>query len=202
MKLLLENWRKFIKEEDIIPADIEKKILAVFDFDETIADTHAKTIVRVKGTGETVRRLSQVQLDTEKPGEDEEFDFSEFDDVGDAEEKKNITNKMKEFIKNPNSQVMVVTSRAEKAEDSIHSYLNFLGIDTSSLIITGLAGESKGDYLTKIVKINPSINKVYFLDDSEANVQDVWMKLNTFKKDAKRKLFISATHVLTEGLLL
>ena len=199
MKLLLENWRKFLKEEDIIPADIEKKILAVFDFDETIADTHAKTVVRVKGTGDPVRRLSQVQLDTEKPGEDEELDFSEFDDVGDAEEKKNITNKMRKFIDDQSSQVMVVTSREPKAEDPIQSYLNFLGIDTNSLIIKGLAGASKGDYLADIVKMNPSINKVYFFDDSEANVQDVWMKLNTFKKDTERELFISASHVLTKG---
>ena len=198
MKLLLENWRKYLKEEDIIPADIEKKILAVFDFDETIADTHAKTVVRVKGTGDPVRRLSQAQLDTEKPGEGEEFDFSEFDDVGDAEEKKNITNKMKEFIKDPNSQVMVVTSRATKAEDAIHSYLNFLEIDTSSLIIKGLAGQSKGDYIANIVSKNPSIKKVEFYDDSKKNVEDVEEKLNNLIKDTGRELFINAVQVLEE----
>ena len=202
MKLLLENWRKFLNEEDIIPADINKKILAVFDFDETIADTHAQTVVRIRKTGEPVRRLSQAQLDTEKPGEGEEFDFSEFDDVGDAEEKKNITNRMKKFIDHPNSQVMVVTARESIAEDPIHSYLDFLNIDTDNLIIKGLAGESKGDYLSNIVGKNPSIERVFFFDDSEKNVQDVWVKLNNLKKDTGRELFINASHVLTEGGLI
>lgn len=199
MKLLLENWRKFLNEEDIIPADIDKKILAVFDFDETIADTHAQTVVRIRKTGEPVRRLSQAQLDTEKPGEGEEFDFSEFDDVGDAEEKKNITNRMTKFINHPNSQVMVVTARESIAEDPIQSYLNFLEIDTSSLIIKGLAGQSKGDYIANIVSKNPSINKVYFFDDSEANVQDVWTKLNNLKlKNSGRDLSVKIAQVLEE----
>jgi len=196
MKLLLENWRKYLNESKVvIPGDIYEEVLAVFDFDETIADTHAKTVVRSKNSGKALRRLDQKQLDTQSPKSGEEFDFSEFDDVDYAEEKKYITDKMKKFIDDPNAQVIVATARRERAQDSIQRYLNFLGIPTKSLIIQGLTGGSKGDYIQKIIEKNPSIKELYFFDDSEANVQDVWKKVNKFKEESRRELVIKAAQV-------
>ena len=196
MKLLLENWRKYLNETKVvIPGDIYEEVLAVFDFDETIADTHAKTVVRSKNSGKALRRLDQKQLDAQTPKSGEEFDFSEFDDVDYAEEKKYITDKMKIFIQDPNAQVIVATARRERAQDSIQRYLDFLGIPTKSLIIQGLTGGSKGDYIQKIIEKNPSIKKLYFFDDSEANVQDVWMKVNNFKEESGRELVIKAAQV-------
>jgi len=201
MKLLLENWRKYLNETKVvIPGDIYEEVLAVFDFDETIADTHAKTVVRSKNSGKALRRLDQKQLDAQTPKSGEEFDFSEFDDVDYAEEKKHITDKMKKFIDDPNAQVVVATARRERAQDSIQRYLNFLGIPTRSLIVQGLTGGSKGDYIQKIIKKNPSIKKLYFFDDSEANVQDVWKKVDKFVKDTGRELIIKAAQVLSEGV--
>ena len=201
MKLLLENWRKYLDESKVvIPEDIYEEVLAVFDFDETIADTHAKTVVRAKNSGKALRRLNQKQLDATAPKSGEEFDFSEFDDVDYAEEKKYITNKMKKFIDDPNAQVVVATARRELAQDSIQRYLNFLGIPTESLIVQGLTGGSKGDYIQEIIKKNPSIKKLYFFDDSEANVQDVWKKVDKFVKDTGRELIIKAAQVLSEGV--
>jgi hypothetical protein len=196
MKLLLENWRRYLNETKVvIPGDIYEEVLAVFDFDETIADTHAKTVVRSKNSGKALRRLDQKQLDAQTPKSGEEFDFSEFDDVDYAEEKKHITDKMKKFIDDPNAQVVVATARRERAQDSIQRYLDFLGIPTKSLIIQGLTGGSKGDYIQKIIEKNPSIKKLYFFDDSEANVQDVWMKVNNFKEESGRELVIKAAQV-------
>ena len=196
MKLLLENWRKYLNESKVvIPGDIHEEVLAVFDFDETIADTHAKTVVRAKNSGKALRRLNQKQLDATAPKSGEEFDFSEFDDVDYAEEKKYITDKMKKFIDDPNAQVIVATARRERAQDSIQRYLDFLGIPTKSLIIQGLTGGSKGDYIQKIIEKNPSIKELYFFDDSEANVQDVWMKVNKFKEESRRELVIKAAQV-------
>ena len=201
MKLLLENWRRYLNESKVvIPGDIYEEVLAVFDFDETIADTHAKTVVRSKNSGKALRRLDQKQLDATAPKSGEEFDFSEFDDVDYAEEKKYITDKMKKFIDDPNAQVVVATARRERAQDSIQRYLNFLGIPTRSLIVQGLTGGSKGDYIQKIIKKNPSIKKLYFFDDSEANVQDVWKKVDKFVKDTGRELIIKAAQVLSEGV--
>jgi len=196
MKLLLENWRKYLNESKVvIPGDIHEEVLAVFDFDETIADTHAKTVVRAKNSGKALRRLNQKQLDATAPKSGEEFDFSEFDDVDYAEEKKYITDKMKIFIDDPNAQVIVATARRELAQDSIQRYLNFLGIPTESLIVQGLTGGSKGDYIQEIIKKNPSIKKLYFFDDSEANVQDVWKKVNNFKEESRRELVIKAAQM-------
>ena len=196
MKLLLENWRRYLNESKVvIPGDIYEEVLAVFDFDETIADTHAKTVVRAKNSGKALRRLNQKQLDATAPKSGEEFDFSEFDDVDYAEEKKYITDKMKIFIQDPNAQVIVATARRERAQDSIQRYLDFLGIPTKSLIIQGLTGGSKGDYIQKIIEKNPSIKELYFFDDSEANVQDVWMKVNKFKEESRRELVIKAAQV-------
>ena len=79
MKLLLENWRKFINE------NIESaKRLSIFDFDETIAFSEGYIIVINKQTGKEFNISSQEEYDKLKNDGGYEFDFSPLDQVNNA----------------------------------------------------------------------------------------------------------------------
>lgn len=184
MKLLIESWRRFIKEETF-PIDIKKEVLAVFDFDHTLAYTDSSTKLLNKD-GEEIKVLrtqkDQDDLTTDMENnpdkyKDTRFDFSDFDDIQDAEHDKEMVERMVEYDKDPNAQVIILTARDPIAEDAIQAYFNELEVDTKNFIIKGLAGKSKGDYLLNTVENNPSIKKVLFWDDSEKNIKDVENKL-------------------------
>ena len=64
MKLLLENWRKYINE-DYEPITT----LRIFDFDETIAFTTGVINVTDKTTGETFQTRTQEEYDEIKNDE-------------------------------------------------------------------------------------------------------------------------------------
>ena len=72
MKLLLENWRKYILFENIENA----RRLSIFDFDETIAFTEGHINVLDKETGEKFQTTTQEEYDAIKDDERYEFDFS------------------------------------------------------------------------------------------------------------------------------
>jgi len=184
MKLLIENWRRFIKEETF-PIDIEEEVLAVFDFDDTLAHTDSSSKLLNKD-GEVIRVL-QTQKDQDNLTTDMEknpdkykgmyFDFSDFSDIQNAEHDEGMVKRMVKYNKDTNAQVIILTARDPIAEDAIQAYFNELEVDTENLIIKGLAGKSKGDYILNIVENNPSIKKVLFWDDSEKNIKDVKNKL-------------------------
>jgi len=191
MKLLIESWRRFIKEETF-PIDIEEEVLAVFDFDDTLAHTDSSSKLLNKD-GEVIRVL-QTQKDQDNLTTDMEknpdkykgmyFDFSDFSDIQNAEHDEGMVKRMVEYDKDPSAQVIILTARDPIAEDAIQAYFNELGVGTENLIIKGLAGKSKGDYILSTAESNPSIKKVFFWDDSEKNVNDVKNKF----KDANIEL--------------
>jgi hypothetical protein len=198
MKLLIENWRKFINEQ-AFPTNIEEKNFAVFDFDHTLAYTESSTKLKQskeKDTGgnwierpevdETIKIIKnqkdQDDLKTDMENNPEKyegayFDFSDFSDIQGAEYNKEMVDTMAEYRKDPNAHVIILTARDPIAEDAIRAYLNEIGIDTSEFFIKGISGGSKGDYILNTVENNPSIKKVLFWDDSEKNVNDVENKL-------------------------
>ena len=208
MKLLIENWRKFINEQ-AFPTDIEEEVLAVFDFDHTLAYTESSTKLKQSKekddegnwiespeSDETIRIIKsqkdQDDLKTDMENNPEKFegtyfDFSDFSDIQDAEHDKEMVERLIEYDEDPNAHVIILTARDPIAEDAIQAYLNEIGVDTADLFIKGISGGSKGDYILNTVESNPSIKKVLFWDDSEKNVNDVNNKL----KDADIELDVT-----------
>ena len=172
MKLILENWRKYLTEERETP--ITK--LRVFDFDDTLTHATARIVVRDTETGEEIRTLDQGELDTYEEKEGEELDFSEFKAV--PEETKPIEEIIKIFrnmVEHPSKdrKVMIITARMAAAEAEIEDYLENLDIDISDVEVVGTAGESKSPYIKKELESFPSINSFIMFDDSEKNLADV-----------------------------
>ena len=172
MKLLLENWRRYLTE--FLEAPITK--LRVFDFDDTLAHNVAKVKVVNAKTGEIRTLDSQEEFDAYEETEGEDLDYSEFKEV--PEETKPIEEIIKIFrnmVEHPSKdrKVMIITARMAAAESEIEDYLENLDIDISDVEVVGTAGESKSPYIKKELESFPSINSFIMFDDSEKNLTDV-----------------------------
>ena len=171
MKLLLENWRKFINE-NIKTATR----LSIFDFDETIAFSEGYIIVINKQTGEEFQISSQEEYDKLKNDGGYEFDFSPLDQVNNAVENPNITSIMRKRLADPNTQVMVLTARAPVSIDDIHRVLQTFDepIETRDIIMIGNEGGNKGEYIRDVILSKyDNIKEIEFYDDSENNIVDM-----------------------------
>ena len=172
MKLLLENWRQYMLFENIESA----VRLSIFDFDETIAFSEGFINVTSKETGETFQISSQEKYDELKAHGGYEFDFSPLDNVHNAVENPNITSILRDRLKDPNTQVMVLTARAPVSIDDIHRVLQTFDepIETNNIIMIGNEGGNKGEYVRDVILSKyDNIKMVEFFDDSQQNIVDM-----------------------------
>jgi len=192
MKLLLENWKNYVLLENIETATR----LSVFDFDETIAFTEGYLNVIDKETGEEFQTRSQEEYDAVKDDDRYEFDFSPLDNVHNATENPNITSIMRDRLADPETQVMVLTARAPVSIDDIHRVLRTFEkpIQTDNIIMIGVEGENKGDYLVNTVLSKyDNIKEIEFYDDSQINIDDmnqVRKELETVEREIEFNIYI------------
>ena len=193
MKLLLENWRKFIAE-DYEPVTT----LRIFDFDETIAHTESETRVTAPdGSAATLRDQKEFEEYMNAAAEKEgieafdavdelvnigyKIDLSDFSIVKDPDEIKVVTDIMREF--SDNSKTYVMTARRGNSLGPIMDYLDEIGIDSSQIRPIATQGESKGDVMVAMMKnkILPNgksnINRIEYYEDSQKNIDDVRAKI-------------------------
>tara|TARA_Y100001963_G_scaffold20330_1_gene25918 strand:+ start:1509 stop:2195 length:687 start_codon:yes stop_codon:yes gene_type:complete len=193
MKLLLENWRKFISE-------MEEPIttLRIFDFDETIAHTRSETRVRAPdGSTATLRDQKEFEeymqsaaaeegIDSFDPVRDlqdagYEIDLSDFSIVKDPDEITVVTDIMRNFPED--SKTYVMTARRGNSIGPIIDYIDEIGIDAGRVRVIATQGESKGDVMAKMLtnKIMPdgksNINRIEYYEDSQKNIDDVLAKI-------------------------
>jgi len=193
VKLLLENWRKFIAE-NYEPVTT----LRIFDFDETIAHTESETRVTAPdGSTATLRDQKEFEeymnAAAEKEGIDSfdavdglinagyKIDLSDFSIVKNPLEIKLVTDVLRNFSEN--SRTYILTARRGKSLGPILDYLDEIGIDSSKIRPIATAGESKGDVMVKMLsnKIMPdgksNINRIEYYEDSQKNIDDVLTKV-------------------------
>jgi uncharacterized ParB-like nuclease family protein len=150
--------------------------LSIFDFDETIAFTTGVINVINKETGDKFQTKSQEEYDAIKDDDKYEFDFSPLDQVNDATENPNITSILRERLSDSDTQVMVLTARAPVSIDDIHRTLRTFDkpIETSDIIMIGVEGKNKGNYLANVVLSKyENIKEIEFYDDSQGNIDDM-----------------------------
>ena len=193
MKLLLENWRKFVNEE-YEPITT----LRIFDFDETIAHTESETRVKAPdGTETTVRSQQEFEEYMNAAAAKEgieafdavdalvelgyQIDMSDFSTVKEPHEISVITDIMREFP--PNSKTYVVTARQGASLGPIMDYLDELEIDSSQVRPIATQGESKGDVMVVMMRNKimdngkSNINRIEYYEDSQKNIDDVLTKV-------------------------
>jgi len=175
MKLLLENWRSYLSEQ-------QSKTLSVFDFDDTIAITGNFADAFDKETGEFVKRLDSEETELVKTtgtvdGKDVVLDFSDFNKevrspVGEIS---SVTDIIRDRLKDSSTQVMVMTARGPESEEAIQNYLNTLKypIETNNMIIKGVTGGDKGEWIRSYLEANEGFTEVEFYDDQDKNINNV-----------------------------
>ena len=164
MKLLLENWRKYLGESK----------LRVFDFDDTIAKSDSNIHITTD-TGENIT-MTPGEYATHKINPDYEYDFSEFDEVINPREIKQITNIIRNALNagTEGQEIAILTARAPEAEASIRDYLEGIGLDTSKITFE-LLGDSDPHAKSSWIhdRIRTGATDVLFFDDSGKNVEAV-----------------------------
>ena len=194
MKLLLENWRKFVNEEMEEPITT----LRIFDFDETIAHTRSETHVKAPDGSEATLSDQQefeayMNAAAVKEGIEAfdavdalmelgyQIDLSDFSIVKDPDEIVIITDIMREFP--PDSKTYIMTARRGNSIGPIIDYLDEINIDSSQVRIMATQGESKGDVMAQMLRQKlmsdgkSNINRIEYYEDSEKNIDDVLAKV-------------------------
>jgi hypothetical protein len=193
MKLLLENWQKFINEtEEPITT------LRIFDFDETIAHTQSETRVKAPdGTAAVLRNQQEFEkyMNTaaEREGIDAfdpidqlvelgyQIDLSDFAMVKNPREITVVTDIMRNFP--ADSKTYIVTARRGNSIGPILNYLDELNIDSNQVRPIATEGESKGDVIANMIaqKImsdgKSNIHRIEYYEDSQRNIDDVLQKV-------------------------
>ena len=164
MKLLLENWRQYLNESK----------LRVFDFDDTIAKSDSNIHI----TTDTGKKITMTpgEYATHEMNPSYKYDFSEFDQVINPREIKQITNIVRNAINagTEGREIAILTARDPAAELSIRNYLESIGLDTSKITFE-LLGDSNPQAKAKWIanRIEAGATDVLFFDDYGKNVAAV-----------------------------
>ena len=157
----------------IVESEIGSKTLAVFDFDDTLASSN--NLVYVVRDGEVVKELDSGDYATYEPEPGDQFDFSDFANVTDAETLDAQFNIFQRYIKDPNIEVAILTARADDAKPSIIRFLRDQGVSTSEIHIECVGSSNPVAKLNWIKKeyYTDEYNKIEFYDDSNKNISIV-----------------------------
>ena len=160
-----------IKLKDIL---LERKVLSVFDFDDTIAKSDAW--VYVTRAGRVTKKLNPAEFAVYKPKPGEDFDFKDFDRPLrnprliklNADLLRRQIDKAKRAARGTR-KVTILTARRLGAP--VTSFLKTMGIDAYVVPIGSADPKLKADWIEQQIK--KGYDTVYFMDDSNKNIQAV-----------------------------
>jgi len=165
MSLLREYIRGILNENK----------LRVFDFDDTLAITDSMIILN-KASGEQIRQTPG-EWAVYKPQPGDEFDYSEFGgELKNPREIKDYTSILRRVLGAGvnGRKAVILTARAEAARQGIINFLQDIGLNVNDIEIVTL-GESDPQFKARWIedKINDGYDDVYFVDDSDKNINAV-----------------------------
>lgn len=200
MKLLLENWRKFLKEEVALKPD--RNGLYLFDFDDTLAVTSCRIEVTYKD-GSTERlpteEFEKQRKELEKAKENEEISYEEFCHLGEEEEfdylpeMENFKRLINDVIKQGTymeNEVAILTARQPEIETPLKNKLEKeQGIPSASYKIFGVSGGGapKANKVRELLDTG-KYDYVYFVDDSLNNLNAVSEVVEEYNIEFQYKL--------------
>ena len=151
----------------------------VFDFDDTLATTDCRVLVRRpngRGTrGLPVRRLTPTEFNADQLAEGEEYDFSEFgSEKFIREAKPTFLINLAQEVHREGHAVYVLTARHDSVANAITDFL--LGFGVKPVRVFGVGGvadkvdiaEEKQKVLTTLCQ---AFDLVYFYDDHRDNCE-------------------------------
>ena len=170
----------------------ESKKLRVFDFDDSLVRT--KSFIHVTNTksGKT-HKLTPGQYAVYNQKDGDEFGYSDFQTVKSPTEIRKITLVLRRILKSSRGNgVYILTARS--TYKPVVQYLKDIGIVTKIKVIALASNDpkDKSDWIEKMI-VKKGYNDVYFVDDSEKNINSVKKMLKTH--DVKwRTQLVRETH--------
>ena len=161
----------------------ERKVLSVFDFDDTLAKADAW--IYVQQSGRTIKKLDPAQFAVYNPKPGESFDFRDFDRKLQNPKviKQNVELLKKQLDKARRSargarKVTILTAR--RIGQPVTSFLRSLGINAYVVPVGSSDPKVKADWIEK--QILGGYDTVYFMDDSPKNIKAVQKMLRRYPK--------------------
>jgi len=153
---------------------IERKVLSVFDFDDTIAKSDAW--IYVTKQGRTIKKLDPAQFAVYKPKPGEDFNFKDFDRKirnprlikRNADLLRKQLDKARRASKG-SRRVTILTAR--RLGQPVTSFLKTMGIDAYVVPLGSADPQKKADWIESQIK--KGYDTVYFMDDSPKNIKAV-----------------------------
>ena len=147
---------------------LERKVLSVFDFDDTLAKTDSWVYVTRKGR--PFKKLNPAQFAVYKlrPGED--FDFRDFDRPLQNPRliKKNV-DLLRRQLKKGGRKVTILTAR--RLGYTVKHFFKTLVLEVYVVAVGTADPKVKADWIEDHIK--RGYNPVYFMDDSKKNIDAV-----------------------------
>lgn len=173
-----------IKLKDIL---LERKVLSVFDFDDTLVEADHWIYVKHKDGSKSTLDPAEFAVYTPKPGD--EFDFSDFNKKLRNPQliKKNVhilKTQLEKASKTPARKVTILTARS--LGFPIKHFFKTIGIDVYVIAVGSSDPQKKAEWIEK--QINNGYDTIYFMDDSVKNVkaiQGLQQKYPDVKIDAR-----------------
>lgn len=153
---------------------ISEEKLRVFDFDDTVATSKSKVILKNKKTGKT-KKITPAQFAKYKSNKKETTDFSEFDKVVKPKRVKQIHNIIKRLA-SKERPFMILTARGNKAKKPIQKYLEKHGLYHPDRVRITTVGSSSPEAKSRTIAKHLNTGKythLEFFDDSDLNVNAV-----------------------------
>ena len=153
----------------------ETKGISVFDFDDTLAFSDSKVLVKMPDGKINKITPAEFAIYAEQLQQDgAEFDFSEFNKVVNGRKGPLADLALKRQKKFGSGDIFVLTARPQLSAESIKLFLDGIGLNIPIENITGLAdGSPDAKALWVLDKTAKGYNDFYFADDSLPNVQAV-----------------------------
>ena len=175
-----------IKLKDIL---FERKVLSVFDFDDTLAKADAWIYITHADGSKSKLDPAEFAVYNSKEGDD--FDFSDFDKMLDNPKiiKKNVDLLRKQLEKagrHSGRKVTILTAR--RLGYPIKHFFKTLGLEVYVVPVGSSDPKVKADWIEQQIK--KGYDTIYFMDDSAKNIKAVDKMLKRYPKVTSKTVLI------------
>ena len=145
----------------------------VFDFDDTLAKTDCKVLVRSVFDGSVSHYLTPSEYNTFDLPVDQCYDYSQFSDAQYIREgQSTFLMDLAKEVHDEDQDVYILTARGNAASEAINLFLMDYGIAAKQIHCVGDSDGSIAKEKSKILlAIMQGYDKVYFYDDDKTNVE-------------------------------
>ena len=194
MKLIIENFRKFVINEN---SKIDT--LIIYDFDETLGKVQNDFVEFIDKSGNVVKSIEPGDYDGYQKfysinkkliGKEIFFKSPQLKQVIEKYGKQitpydSVVNQMKNDIKKPNCHVIVLTARPKEdvkiLKQVIHQDFKVPEINNNIFGVGGM-GNVKGNFLVKLLNNFPNVENIIVYDDKQKNLDGIKNSLSSEKK--------------------